>query len=130
MTIGNILISGSSRGLGKELTEHFLEKGFAVYGCSRSACDINHDNYHHAELDIGSADEVVAFFYGLRKKIKHLDAVINNAGIASMNAFALTPVETYQKIFNVNVQGTFLFCQKALTLLKKAAHPRTRLQIW
>jgi len=120
----NILITGSSRGLGKALAEHYLSIGDNVYGCARTQGDIDHDNYFHFQVDIGSAEEVTRFFYSLRKEIKHLDAVINNAGIASMNAFALTPVESFQKIFDINVQGTFLFCQKALSLLKRAPHPR------
>ena len=124
MTIKNILISGSSQGLGKELSEYFLQKGWMVYGCARSEQQIEHDNYHHFQLDIASQDQVNEFFFALRKKIKHLDAIINNAGIASMNAFALTPPETFQKIFAINVQGTFLFCQKALGLLKRAPNPR------
>jgi len=124
MTVKNILITGSSRGLGKELAEHFLHQGYNVYGCSRSNGKIEHNNYHHFELDVSSATQVTEFFFILRKKIKHLDAVINNAGIASMNAFALTPPETFKKIFDINVQGTFLFCQKALGLLKRAKNPR------
>ncbi len=120
----NILITGSTRGLGKALAEHYLHLGDNVYGCARTKGDINHDNYFHFQLDIGSAEEVTRFFYSLRKEVKQLDAIINNAGIASMNAFALTPVESFQKIFNINVQGTFLFCQKALGLLKRAPHPR------
>ena len=124
MTTRNILITGSSRGLGKELAEHYLRQGCKVYGCSRSESKIEHKNYHHSSIDIASPEQVSNFFFSLRKQIKHLDAVINNAGIASMNAFALTPAETFQNIFAINVQGTFLFCQKALGLLKKAPHPR------
>ncbi|WP_198265741.1 SDR family NAD(P)-dependent oxidoreductase [sulfur-oxidizing endosymbiont of Gigantopelta aegis] len=78
----NILITGTSRGLGKNYRSTF---------------------YNEAKL---------------------LDVLINNAGVASMNAFALTPIESYQKIFDINVQGTFLFCQKAFGLLKRAANPR------
>ncbi len=124
MTIKNILITGSSRGLGKEIAEHFLRNDCRVIGCSRSASEIEHSNYYHYQIDVSSSDQVSNLFFELRKEIKHLDAVINNAGIASMNAFALTPVKTFQKIFDVNVQGTFLFCQKSLGLLKRAAHPR------
>ena len=120
----NILITGSSRGLGKELAEHFLSIGFRVIGCSRSASEIKHSNYQHYQVDVSSSDQVSNLFFQLRKEIKHLDAVINNAGIASMNAFALTPITTFQKIFDINVQGTFLFCQKSLGLLKKAPSPR------
>ena len=120
----NILITGSSRGLGKALAEHYLHKGDNVYGCARSEGSIDHDNYFHYQVDISSPEDVTNFFFSLRKEIKQLDAIINNAGIASMNAFALTPVESFQKIFDINVQGTFLFCQKGFGLLKRSPHPR------
>ena len=120
----NILITGSSRGLGKDLAEHYLDSGDTVYGCARSEGTIEHDSYFHYKVDIASPDDVAGFFYKLRKEIRHLDAIINNAGVASMNAFALTPIESYQKIFEINVQGTFLFCQKALGLLKRSPNPR------
>ena len=120
----NILITGASRGLGRDLTEHFLRRGDQVYGCSRSESDLRHGNYHHFQVDISSPEAVTEFFFALRKQIKHLDALINNAGIASMNAFALTPDKTMRRVFDVNVQGTALCCQKALGLLRKAEHPR------
>ena len=120
----NILITGSSRGLGKALSEHYLQNGDIVYGCARSNAKIEHDNYHHYQLDVSSPVDVENYFFALRKEIKILDAVVNNAGIASMNAFALTPIESFKNIFSINVQGTFLFCQKALGLLKRAPNPR------
>ena len=116
----NMLITGASKGLGKDIAEHFLLQGWHVYGCSRSASTIENPNYHHFQLDVSSASQVSEYFYHLRKQIKHLDALINNAGVASMNAFALTPPETFQKLFGINVEGTYLFCQKALGLLKRA----------
>lgn len=120
----NILITGASRGLGKQVAEHFLSHGNNIIGCSRSESEIDHPAYRHYQLDISSQEQVSDLFIKIRKEIKQLDALINNAGIASMNAFALTPVETFERIFDVNVKGTFLFCQKALGLLKKAANPR------
>jgi 3-oxoacyl-[acyl-carrier protein] reductase len=120
----HILITGTSRGLGHNLATHFLDQGDWVYGCARSESSIDHDHYIHFQLDLSSPDEISKFFFTLRKSVKKLDALINNAGIASMNAFALTPVHTFQNIFNINVQATYLFCQKALGLLKKSTHPR------
>ncbi len=119
-----ILISGSSRGLGKEMAEHFIAQGDSVIGCARSESQIDSANYHHYQVDIASPQEVTGFFFELRKEVKQLDAIINNAGMASMNALALTPVESFQKTFDINVQGTFLFCQKGLSLLRKSSHPR------
>jgi 3-oxoacyl-[acyl-carrier protein] reductase len=120
----HILITGTSRGLGRSMAEHFLAQGDHVIGCARSPSSIHHANYLHCALDITDEQAIVELFSKLRKTIKQLDGLINNAGVASMNAFALTPVSALQKTFNVNLQGTFLLCQKALGLLKKAEHPR------
>lgn len=123
MTRRSMLITGASRGLGKEIAEHYLNEGWNVYGCARSEGQIENENYRHFQLDITSPEEVSDLFFKLRKYTKQLDALVNNAGIASMNAFALTPSDTYQKIFATNVHGTYLFCQKALGMLKRAEAP-------
>ncbi len=119
-----ILITGTSRGLGAALVEHYLSQGDTVVGCSRSDTSVAHDRYHHYRTDVTDAEQVNGMFSQLRKRFKHLDVVINNAGIASMNAFALTPAETVQRIFQTNVMGTVLLCQKAFGLLKKSDNPR------
>lgn len=120
----NILVTGTSRGLGKALAEHFLARGNRIIGCARSEATIHHERYLHFCVDIASPAAIADFFFAVRKEITHLDALINNAGIAKMNAFALTPIESLQKILDVNVSGTFLCCQKALGLLRKARSPR------
>ncbi|MBK5940372.1 SDR family NAD(P)-dependent oxidoreductase [Halochromatium roseum] len=120
----HILITGASRGLGRALAEHFIHRGDFVYGCSRSDQTLDAENYCHFKANISSESDISEMFSKLRKQTKYLDALINNAGIASMNAFALTPLESFTKIFATNVQGTFLCCQKALGLLKKSANPR------
>jgi 3-oxoacyl-[acyl-carrier protein] reductase len=124
MTRRDILITGSSRGLGQAMAEHLLDQGHRVFGCARGQASINHPQYYHFEADVTDEASVGELFMALRKITKSLDALINNAGIASMNAFALTPAKTAKAIFDVNVHGTFLFCQKALVFLKKTEHPR------
>ncbi len=124
MTGRILLVTGSSRGLGHALTEGFLEAGDSVIGCSRSASSLTHSNYSHHELDISDPDAVNSLFRQLRKEQPRLDGLINNAGVASMNAFALSPASSYETIFNTNVRGTMLCCQKALPLLRRSEHPR------
>ena len=120
----NILITGTSRGIGKALAQHFLEEGDTVIGCSRSDSTLTHENYLHFKVDIADADSIRELFFKVRKQITHLDILINNAGIAKMNAFALTPPESLRKIMDINVNGTFLCSQRALGLLRKAKNPR------
>lgn len=118
------LVSGTSRGLGKAIAENLLQQGVKVVGCSRSASTITHDRYDHYQLDVGDETAVASLFKTLRRSHKRLDFLVNNAGVASMNAFALSPLSTYDKIFDTNVRSTVLFCQRALPLLRRSEAPR------
>ena len=107
------------------MAEYFLTRGDAVIGCARTRPDLSHDSYRHFEVDVSDEAQVAGLFRSLRREGPgKLDAVINNAGIAAMNAFALSPASSYDRIFDVNVRGTALFCQKALPLLRRAPAPR------
>jgi 3-oxoacyl-[acyl-carrier protein] reductase len=114
-----ILITGTSTGIGYYLTEYFLNKGNFVVGCSRSEATVNHSRYRHHRLDVSSEPEVKDLMRQVRKEFGRLDVLINNAGIASMNHFVLTPVETLHKVLNTNVIGMFLFSREAAKLMKK-----------
>ena len=54
-----ILITGTRKGIGKELSEYYLNKGFIVAGCSRGASSIDHQNYRHFELDVSDEKAVI-----------------------------------------------------------------------
>ena len=41
MTEKHMLITGASKGLGKDIAEYFLQQGWMVYGCARSAGTID-----------------------------------------------------------------------------------------
>ena len=114
-----ILITGTRKGIGKAIAEHFLSNGDIVVGCSRTAPDWSHENYRHFELDVSDEPKVLEMFGAIRKNYGRLDALINNAGIASMNHSLLTPVDTVKKIFSTNTIGTFLFCREAAKLMRK-----------
>ncbi len=114
-----ILITGTSKGIGKYLAEYYCEKDYIVTGCSRNDSEIKNDNYTHFMLDITDEKKVKELFLHIRKSYDRLDVLINNAGIASMNHVMLTPLETVKKIFDTNFNGTFLFCREAAKLMSK-----------
>lgn len=113
------LITGTRKGIGLHLAEHYCERGHTVYGCSRKASDFARENYTHVELDV--ADEAAArqLFSRIRKEQGRLDNLINNAGIASMNHSLLTPLSKVRSILETNVIGCFLFCREAAKLMKR-----------
>ena len=119
-----VMITGASRGIGKTLVEHFLALGDTVIGVSRSESDIVSDNYHHFLADVAEEADAKRVFASVKKQLGALDVLINNAGIARMNAFALTPINNVQEIMNTNFLGTFIFCQKAINLLRMSPNGR------
>ena len=114
-----VIITGSRKGIGRYLSEYFLKLGDSVFGCSRSQTDLKHDNYTHFILDVSDEKSVKKMVSSIRKNVGHVDVLINNAGMASMNHYLLTPKSTFDKLFNTNVLGTFLFSREVAKLMSK-----------
>jgi len=119
-----VLITGTTRGLGRFLAEHYLAQGDTVIGCGRGESTLGHPGYSHHRLDIGREDDVAALCRAIRASHDGLDVLINNAGAASMNAFALTPPATARRILETNVLGPMAVTHGAIRLLRGAASPR------
>ncbi len=113
-----VLITGTRKGIGRALVEHYAGSGCHVVGCSRSPFDGDLPNYRHYCLDISDEPVVKKMFSEIRKQEGRLDVLINNAGVASMNHSLLTPLAAVNKIMETNFTGTFLFCREAARLMQ------------
>ena len=118
------LITGTSRGIGRYLAEHYLELGHRVEGCSRTKPDWTAPGYRHHLMDVCDERQVTAMAGEIRRTHGRLDVAINNAGIASMNHILLTPSSTVGRILATNVQGTFLVCREAAKIMKRSSFGR------
>ena len=107
-----ILITGTRKGIGRDLSEYYLSKGDIVCGCSRTQSNLEHKNYRHFTLDVSDENAVVNMVRAVKKEFGTVDVLLNNAGIASMNHILTTPLKTMQNIFNTNVFGSFLFLRE------------------
>ena len=113
-----LLITGTRKGIGRALVEHYAGRGCQVVGCSRSPFEGELPNYRHYCLDVGDEPAVKKMFSEIRKQEGRLDVLINNAGVASMNHSLLTPISAVHKIMETNFTGTFLFCREAARLMQ------------
>jgi len=75
------LVTGSSRGVGRLITEHFLNEGAQVIGVSRGHSDINQKQYMHFELDVSDSKAVTELFQKLRQSKIDVNIVVNNAAV-------------------------------------------------
>ncbi len=118
-----MLVTGARKGIGRFLVEYYAEQGYKVAGCSRNPSDFDHPSYRHYEADVSDERAMTRLFGKLRKDLGGLDILINNAGVASMNHFVLTPTATVRRIMETNVLGTFTCCREAVKLIMAGKRP-------
>ena len=98
-----ILITGSSKGIGKSICEHFLKSPeVVVIGCSRSPSTIKHKKYIHYQIDMSKKESSNELIQHIKKDVNQLNALINNVGTAAMNHLLLTTSEKVDQIINLN----------------------------
>ncbi len=114
-----IVITGTRKGIGKELSEYYLNKKDIVIGCSRGEGTIEHKNYRHFVLDVSDEKAVIKMVRSIKKEFRRIDVLLNNAGIASMNHFLTTPLKTVQNMFATNFFGTFIFSREVSKVMMK-----------
>jgi 3-oxoacyl-[acyl-carrier protein] reductase len=114
-----VLITGTRKGVGRFLAEHFVRRGAFVVGCSRKPADWQLENYEHHIADVADESQVKAMMSAIRNEYGRLDVVINNAGVAAMNLALLTPIATVERVMRTNFYGTFLVCRESAKLMMK-----------
>ncbi len=113
------IVTGSSSGLGLEITKSLLFSGYSVFGGSRSGTDLEHDNFYDVELDVTSEDSVEEFFETVREYTPTINLVVNNAGICEMAPLSEMSVESFENHFATNTLGPFLLFKHLEPMLLK-----------
>ncbi len=103
-----IIITGANRGLGNAIAKYLFDKGKNVVGLTRSDEKLFIETI---KCDVSSYSSVKNAAKILKKKKKTIEAIINCAGIASMNLALTTDESTVRKIINTNLIGTINCCQ-------------------
>ncbi len=113
--MNTILITGTSQGIGHALTKLLLMNGYRVIGTSTTGIDnINENNYKSYSLDLSNSDSIAAFEKNFQSDNIKIDILINNAGIGPDLDFELPEAISFQKTFDVNVNGTTFFTEQML----------------
>jgi 3-oxoacyl-[acyl-carrier protein] reductase len=117
------LVTGSSRGLGKAIALEFAAKGAKVainYRASEGEANevVNEIKAMGGETllvraNIGDAEQVKNLIGTITEKWGQLDILVNNAGITSQDKFADIPLERWNLIVNVNLNGS-AYCAHAV----------------
>ena len=115
-----VVISGTSKGIGQKAAEHFLEKGFKVYGSSRGEGTIQHENYSHRQVDLTREADIYTWIRSIKKEVGRIDILFCNAGYAPANFLAtLTSGKILEEVMMTNIHGTVVMCREAAKLMMK-----------
>ena len=111
------LITGTSSGLGETIAKHLLANDWVVIGVSRGKSTIIHSCYTHYEVDISDSQAVKNLFTNLNSF--KFDLLINNSAVFEYVSFNKTPVQTIDKIIDINLKGSMYVTKNALHLMNK-----------
>lgn len=114
-----VLVTGASGGIGYAVTEYLAKNGVGVYACDVREREFSSDNVTFFTLDISNPEAIEKTAEQLKNEGTEFDAIINIAGIFTIDSFIEIPLETLKKLFDVNFFGTVLVNKYFYPLLKK-----------
>jgi 3-oxoacyl-[acyl-carrier protein] reductase len=109
-----MVITGTSRGMGRDMARYFLARGYDVRGCSRGESTITDAAYGHARVDVGDEEQVRSWVRSVKKGAGRIDVVVSNAGLApAALLMTMTAGAVLEPLLRINVAGTFYVCREA-----------------
>jgi NAD(P)-dependent dehydrogenase (short-subunit alcohol dehydrogenase family) len=107
----SILVTGSSTGIGRNLTETLAGEGYHVYAGARKDKDLAAldaiDNVTAVRLDVTKQDQIDAVVKMIKEKGTGLYGLVNNAGVGGGGTVVETPIEDQTFVYAVNVEGVY-----------------------
>jgi 3-oxoacyl-[acyl-carrier protein] reductase len=122
-----VLVTGGTRGIGREITRAFADAGARLVVCYRedaaAAADLaqEHGDLGVVRADISSAADVARLVEECRTRLGGLDVVVHNAVAISHVPFAELALDEWRRVIDTNLTGAFLVAQASLPLLGDGA---------
>ncbi|GGW24096.1 SDR family NAD(P)-dependent oxidoreductase [Arenibacter certesii] len=123
--MANIIITGSSRGIGFQLAQLFANDGHQVLALSRNDAPIaalENKNITSFSFDLAKEKDFEKLDSFLNKNWKQVDILINNAGKLVNKPFLETSMEEFEEVYRVNVFGVAKLTQRIIPLMPASGH--------
>lgn len=120
----NIIVTGTSRGIGLELVLQFANAGHQVLALSRKIPQalLGNENITCLSVDLSKESELQKVEDFLSASWKHIDAIVHNAGSLLLKPFVETTQEDFENIYKVNVFGVANLTRICVPYLQKGSH--------
>lgn len=118
-----IVVTGSSKGIGRELALQAAEKGHRVFALSRNVTSLQATSgVIPLQVDLSDTKSVQQAVNEIQSTTDTVDVLINNAGILLHKPFLETTSEDFQMVFETNVFGLVSITQALLPFMKVNSH--------
>ena len=125
-----VIVTGGSRGIGFATVEAFLQEGATVVLCASrqetadKAVAKLQETYPKAKVEgiwpaLDHYGDVKDAFDKVTEKYGRIDVLVNNAGISESTPFAAYTEDTFDKVMDLNVKGTFNCSRVAAEVMEK-----------
>jgi NAD(P)-dependent dehydrogenase (short-subunit alcohol dehydrogenase family) len=120
----NIIITGTSRGIGYELALQFANAGHQVLALSRTISPtlLGNKNISNLSVDLSKEVSLLEVEKFLSQTWEKVDVIIHNAGSLLLKPFSETSQEDFESVYKVNVFGVANLTRTALPYLQKGSH--------
>jgi Dehydrogenases with different specificities (related to short-chain alcohol dehydrogenases) len=126
----NVIITGTNRGIGNELVREFAEKGANIWAHARKQntefeiemhelADKNHVDIIPVYFDMSDSGAMKRAVMEIWKEKRHIDILINNAGIAHGGLFQMTSIKEIKDVFEINLFSLMELTQLVLRFMTK-----------
>lgn len=117
------IVTGSSKGIGKSISEFLVSQGYKVLGIARtepqSAFLKDSPLYRHIVLDLSNTKEIAFKLSNILKEEPPLKILVNNAGLGNFAPHEEIPFEDLERMLTVNFVSPILITKMFLRDLKK-----------
>ena len=109
----NAIVTGSNRGIGREIVHLFAKNGANIWACARTKNTSFEQEIEELSnrydvwikpvyFDLADECSIKTGIHSILKEKKNVDILVNNAGISSGGMLAMTTIESLKMIFQVN----------------------------
>lgn len=121
----NIVITGTSRGIGFELAQQFANQGHLVLALSRNTKpleQINHSNITTISVDLSNDNDIKKAVDFVSIEWKKVDILINNAGKLINKPFEQLTTQDFKEVYKVNVFAVAQLTKNLLPFMQQGSH--------
>lgn len=120
------VITGGARGIGLEIANQFLKKGYRVAildidknTLSQTEAQLKNPDVLALHCDVSKPQKVETAINKIEKKFGRIDALVNNAGVAIFKPILEVTWKDWRAIMDTNLDGTFLCTQACAPIMLK-----------